>query len=94
MLRTCPSLTIFSLIAIGFFIWFAKSKPGMKVKGGAMVADVDGVRVGHFFLTDDLKARAEQGSKPRKRKTHGKRGEARGARGRFLGEKKGGRHQI
>ena len=30
-------LLLYSLIAIGFFIWFAKSKPGMKVKGGAMV---------------------------------------------------------
>lgn len=31
------------LTAIGFFIWFGKSKPGMKVKGGAMILAIGAI---------------------------------------------------
>ena len=34
---------IYGLTAIGFFIWFGKSKPGMKVKGGAMILAIGAI---------------------------------------------------
>ncbi|MBO5216999.1 MAG: hypothetical protein J6B41_04545 [Alistipes sp.] len=33
----------YGLTAIGFFIWFGKSKPGMKVKGGAMILAIGAI---------------------------------------------------